>query len=412
MRSKWTFLVSLRLAQKLRTTTLSRSHHRLPVLGLSIAIAVLILALSIVNGFEVAMRERVLSVFPQAMVYDAGLGALSQDQIELITSQAEVESVAPVIEMGGLIIGETMQRGVLITAVDPLLEPEVNRVPEFMIAGSWSDFNDQKFGVLLGGRLAERLQVRVGDRVELMLPSVDWSLAGFSTRSKRFKIVGLFDSRTELDETTVYISLQAGEALGRADYRQGLRLKLGDLFTAESLLERLYFEEPAMSLVGSTWMSRQGSLYAAIGLQKQIMFVLLSLLIAIAAFNVTSQLVIFVEEHRPDIAILKTVGAGEGDIRFIFVLQGFFLGLIGTSLGLLLGFLACDVLVALIAGLNQWFGVQLLDEYFVQYLPYERLVVDFISVGLISLVMCVLASWIPARQAGAMIIREGIKDGA
>jgi len=159
-------------------------------------------------------------------------------------------------------------------------------------------------------------------------------------------------------------------------------------------------------------MSRQGSLYAAIGLQKQIMFVLLSLLIAIAAFNVTSQLVIFVEEHRPDIAILKTVGAGEGDIRFIFVLQGFFLGLIGTSLGLLLGFLACDVLVALIAGLNQWFGVQLLDEYFVQYLPYERLVVDFISVGLISLVMCVLASWIPARQAGAMIIREGIKDGA
>jgi lipoprotein-releasing system permease protein len=198
--------------------------------------------------------------------------------------------------------------------------------------------------MVISQQLADVLKLSLNDRVTLMLPIASFSLAGISTRSKRFTVVGIFDTATVLDRATAYINLAAGSALGGQRFPQGLRLKLNDLFEAANVLQSIYYANPAQPIFGSSWMSRQGSLYAAIGLQKRIMFILLALLVAVAAFNVTSQLVIYVEERRSDIAILKTLGANAGEIRRIFLLQGMTLGLIGTSAGLALGFIACDAI--------------------------------------------------------------------
>ena len=158
-------------------------------------------------------------------------------------------------------------------------------------------------------------------------------------------------------------------------------------------------------------MSRQGNLYAAIGLQKSIMFVLLGLLVAVAAFNVTSQLVIFVEEHRADIAILKTLGATPGEIRTVFVAQGLGLGVLGTFVGLVIGYLGCDLLQLLLSVASEALGWMVLEQYFVQYLPIDRQVADFLVVSSMSLFMCVVASLYPAHRAGQMMIIEGLNDG-
>ena len=408
----WPFWLSLRLASRMQRRILQKGGFRLPVLGLSLAIAVLILALSVVNGFEVAMRERVLSVFPQVMVYSREAPSLNQKQIAWVVRQEEVTASAPVQEMAGVLIAHEQKQGVLITSIDPEAEKAVNKVPKYMRKGQWSELSVVPFSMVVGQSLAKSLQLKVGDLASLMLPNIDWGLTGFSARSKRFRVVGIFDTGTELDQNVVYITLSSGRALAGRDFTEGMRLTLTDLFLADRLLQKLYREKPSLNTIGSSWMSRQGALYEAIGLQKQIMFVLLSLLIAVAAFNVTSQLVILVEEHRPDIAILKTLGAGEHEVRFIFLLQGVGLGVIGTLLGLIIGFIACDVLATGVVLIERWSGLSLLGEYFVNFLPYERLSGDFVGVACVSLTLCALASWIPAHQAGKMVIIEGLQDGS
>ena len=244
-----------------------------------------------------------------------------------------------------------------------------------------------------------------------MLPVVEFSLIGLKTRSKRFKVVGTFDTDSDLDKSVVYIERAAAQALLSDRYLEGLRLKVNDLFDSRRILEQIYIANLAQPIRGNTWMSRQGNLYAAIGLQKSIMFVLLGLLIAVAAFNVTSQLVIFVEEHRADVAILKTLGATPGEIRSVFVAQGLGLGVLGTVIGLVIGYLGCDALQLVLNVASEAFGWAVLEQYFVQYLPIDRQATDFLIVSLMSLLMCVLASLYPAHRAAQMMITEGLNDG-
>ncbi|MGY8853488.1 MAG: FtsX-like permease family protein [Pseudomonadales bacterium] len=408
----WVLSVSLRMASKLGKNALYQRTNGLPVAGLSFAVAILVMVLSVVNGFEVAMRERVLSLFPHVLIYDRNQMQLNQAQIEVIASHEQILATAPIMEIGGMLIANGAHQGILISAIDPVLEPKVNDLPSYLTGGQWSGLLTEPFSMVISQQLADVLKLSLNDRVTLMLPIASFSLAGISTRSKRFTVVGIFDTATDLDRATAYINLAAGSALGGQRFPQGLRLKLNDLFEAANVLQSIYYANPAQPIFGSSWMSRQGSLYAAIGLQKRIMFILLALLVAVAAFNVTSQLVIYVEERRSDIAILKTLGANAGEIRRIFLLQGMTLGLIGTSAGLALGFIACDAINWGLMAVQNFFHINLLEEYFVHYLPFERLLSDFLWVAFVSLLLCFIASVYPAHRAAKMMISEGLNDGS
>ena len=408
----WVLSVSLRMAGKLGKNAVYQRANGLPVVGLSIAVAILVMVLSVVNGFEVALRERVLSLFPHVLIYDRNQAQLNQAQLALIESQEQVLATAPIMEIGGMLIANGAHQGIVVSAVDPTLEAQVNDLPSYVTSGSWASLEQATFNIVISQQLATTLDLAVNDRVTLMLPIADFSLAGISTRSKRFTVMGIYDTATDLDRVTAYINLTAGGALGGSRFPQGVRLKLKDLFQAANVLQSIYYANPAQPIFGSSWMSRQGSLYAAIGLQKQIMFILLALLVAVAAFNVTSQLVIYVEEHRSDIAILKTLGANAREIRRIFLLQGMTLGLIGTAAGLVLGFIACDAINWGLMALQKFFSLNLLAEYFVHYLPFDRLLVDFLWVAFVSLMLCFIASVYPAHRAAKMMISEGLRDGA
>ena len=408
----WVLSVSLRMASKLGKNAVYQRANGLPVAGLSVAVAILVIVLSVVNGFEVALRERVLSLFPHVLIFDRNQMQLNQAQLALIESKDQVLAIAPIMELGGMLIANGAHQGVVVSAIDPALEVQVNDLPSYVSSGTWTGLEAVPFSIVISQQLATTLDLVLNDRVTLMLPIANFSLAGISTRSKRFTVVGIYDTATDLDRATAYINLTAGIALGGNRFPQGVRLKLKDLFQAANVLQSIYYAQPGQPIFGSSWMGRQGSLYAAIGLQKQIMFVLLALLVAVAAFNVTSQLVIYVEEHRSDIAILKTLGANAREIRRIFLIQGMTLGLIGTGAGLILGFFACDVINWGLMVLQNVFSLNLLAEYFVHYLPFDRLLADFLWVACVSLFLCFIASVYPAHRAAKMMISEGLRDGA
>ena len=407
----WVSGLSLKMAGRFRSGVIRRRSDGLPIFGLSLAVAILIIVLSVINGFEVAMRERVLALFPHVVVFNAVNGPLTERQILSVNEAPGVVGVAPIAEISAVLVANGEHQPALVTAINPDRESEVNAVVDFMVSGRWSGLIDAPFGIILSTYLAEKLELTDGDRVTFMLPQVEFSLIGLKTRSKRFTVVGTFDTDSDLDKSVVYIKRAAAKALMSDRYLEGLRLKVNNLFDSRKILEQIYIANLAQPIRGSTWMSRQGNLYAAIGLQKSIMFVLLGLLIAVAAFNVTSQLVIFVEEHRADIAILKTLGATPGEIRTVFVAQGLGLGVLGTFVGLVIGYLGCDLLKLLLSVASEALGWMVLEQYFVQYLPIDRQVADFLVVSSMSLFMCVVASLYPAHRAGQMMIIEGLNDG-
>ena len=409
--NSWIMSLSFKLAGRFRAGVIRKRSQGLPIFGLSVAVAILIVVLSVVNGFEVAMRERVLSLFPHAVVLNAVAEPLTEQQILSIHQTSGVIAVAPIAEISAVLVANGEYKPALVTGIDPEQERAVNAVVDFMRSGRWSALSGRPFGIVLSAHLAEKLALAEGDRVTIMLPVAEFSLIGLKTRSKRFTVVGIFDTDSDLDKSVVYIERSSAQALLSDRYLEGLRLKVNDLFNARQILEDIYFANLAQPIRGDTWMSRQGNLYAAIGLQKSIMFVLLGLLIAVAAFNVTSQLVIFVEEHRADIAILKTLGATPGEIRSVFVAQGLGLGILGTMIGLMLGYFACDALQALLNLFSEAFGWAILEQYFVQYLPIDRQFSDFAVVSLMSLLMCLVASLYPAQRASQMMITEGLNDG-
>ena len=232
----WVLSVSLRMASKLGKNTVYQRANGLPVAGLSIAVAILVMVLSVVNGFEVALRERVLSLFPHVLIFDRNQMQLNQAQLALIESQEQVLAIAPIMEIGGMLIANGSHEGIVVSAVDPALEAKVNDLPSYVTSGTWSNLEQIPFSMVISQQLATALDLALNDRVTLMLPIANFSLAGISTRSKRFTVVGIYDTATDLDRATAYINLTAGTALGGNRFPQGVRLKLKDLFQAANVL--------------------------------------------------------------------------------------------------------------------------------------------------------------------------------
>ncbi|HCG70260.1 MAG TPA: hypothetical protein DE147_07345, partial [Gammaproteobacteria bacterium] len=281
----------------------------LAISGLAISIAVLVFVVSVVNGFERELRERLLGVLPHITAASPqGMAIAELPDLVNLDPRYGLTAVAPVIQSGGLLAANGQVRPMQLNGIDDRYA-SVSAVAEFAIDGSFSDIRQEVFGIALGSRLAAQLNLRVGDDVVVLLPDQRISIAGAMPRQKRFTVVCIFLSQSQLDSTAAFVSLNDAQRLLRMPGRvHGLQGRLTDLFDSYNASQFLYSKMAASEPRVRSWMTEYGTLYQAISVQKATLFLLFSLLIAVAAFNLVSGLIMIVEQRRGDIAILRSMG--------------------------------------------------------------------------------------------------------
>ncbi|GGJ81220.1 lipoprotein-releasing ABC transporter permease subunit [Pseudomonas matsuisoli] len=375
------------------------------IIGLALGVLVMIVVLSVMNGFDREMRERVLGLVPHVSVESPEPIKDWRSLAKELQAHSGVLAVAPYTQMQGLLTSTGEAQKVLVDAIDPAEEAKVSIINRFFKPGEGSldALKPGEFGIVLGDTAAKRLGVGVGDKVTFVAPEVSVTPAGMFPRMKRFTVVGLFHvGAGELDGYLALTHYNDAARLKRwpGDEVQGVRLKLEDLFQApqtgwelsEKLGQRYYARD---------WTRTHGNLYQAIRMEKSIIGLLLLLIVAVAAFNIISTLVMVVNDKRSDIAILRTLGATPGQIMRIFMVQGTVIGVFGTAIGGVLGVLAALNVSAGIALLERVMGHKFLsaDVYFIDYLPSEVLVSDVILICSAALVLGFLATLYPAWRA-------------
>jgi len=357
--------------------------------------------LSVVNGFQRELETNVLSNLPQAQILIAD-GLSEQDLVTLQDLEnSGTTAIAPFMQRSGLIAAKGEVYGVSINGVDTDSYAKVSSIFRYLLEGHL--LGDMRFNVIIGSRIASSLGVGIGDPVTLLLPESKIDLAGSAFRQKRFYVSDIFDSRTLQDATHVYISLSDSGALFRQRDPSGLHARLENLFDSSELWP--YFSAKLGDRVYSitSWFSTNGNLYRAIAVQKMTMFLLLSFLIAVAAFNLVSGLVMVVEHRKSDIAILMSMGAGSRVLMSLFCLLGMQICLIGVILGLILGVGFALTLPFVFELVSVNFDLNLMSQYFVTYLPVDVLLTDLGLVFLVTMSIGFLASLYPARRASKLI---------
>jgi lipoprotein-releasing system permease protein len=369
------------------------------VAGLVLGVAVLVIVLSVMNGFERELRERVLSVLPHGVVFADNGFADWESIVQDFAAYPGVLGAAPYVEGTGLIVGLNQLVGVSFTGVDPSAEAKISGLGQFTLEGNLDVLVPAEFGLVIGSDLAGKLGVSINDRVTLILPDAQLTLAGPLPRSKRFTVVGQFTAGTDADKNSILMHHEDAQRLLRLQRVSGIRVSLEDLFEVQGILPELAASLNRPDVYYASWMRRYGNLYNAISIQKSTMFLLLSMLIAVAAFNVVSNLVMVVNDKRSDIAILRTMGAHPSSILKIFVIHGALVGALGVSLGVMFGVVISYYVSDLYLLIESQFGLGLMDEYFVHYLPSEILLSDVVLVACVSMIICLCSSVYPAYTA-------------
>jgi lipoprotein-releasing system permease protein len=381
--------------------------------GIGLGVAVLIVVLSVMNGFEEELKDRILSVSAHATVTGYTRDLDDWPGLRSVAMGAPgVLNVAPYIEAQGLLVAGERQAGVGFRGVDPTLEAGVSRLHELLNDGTMEALQPGSYNMVLGASLADHLGVQVGDSVVLVVPKGSVTPAGLLPRMRRFYVAGIFEAGMyEFDRGLALIALaDAGRLLRSGDRVTGLRLAVADVFAAGSIAR-----DVALRLGGglyvSDWTRRHVNFFRSIALTKSIMFVLLLLIIGVAAFNIISTLVMVVRDKRPDIAILRTMGAKPISILMAFAIQGTLIGTAGTLLGVGLGWLLAGQLGAIVARLESVFSIDLLaaDVYFLSDLPTRVDGMEVAQIAALALVLSILATIYPALRAARTDPAEALR---
>ena len=379
------------------------------MIGLMLGVAVLITVLSVMNGFDRELKQRILGMVSQSTIHATEPVQNWRKLVQIAEASPGVTAAAPMSQVQGMHTANGQVNGAVITGIAPEFEKNVSILPNFMTQGQMSALSDGGYGIVLGQQLADVLGVRMGDSVTLVLPEATLSAAGVIPRFKRFTVVGLFKVGAEVDGLLAYVHYaDAGRLLRIGDRVQGVRLKVDDLFAVRATNERLLATLPPY-FYASDWTQTQGSLFNAIKMEKAMMSLLLLLIVAVAAFNIVSSLVMVVNDKKSDIAILRTLGATPGMIQRIFLVQGTAVGLGGTIAGVGLGVLLSLTVSDIAAGYERLMNVRLFDAYFVNYLPTQLDWFDVTWVGLTAFILSFLATIYPARQAGRIQPAEALR---
>ncbi|MBO1536552.1 lipoprotein-releasing ABC transporter permease subunit [Pseudomonas sp. OA65] len=384
------------------------------IIGLALGVVVMIVVLSVMNGFDHEMRTRVLGMVPHATLETGEAISDWPSLAAKVKQNPQVLAVAPFTQMQGLLTNDGKVSKVLLNGIDPGLERQVSIIDNFMKQGKLDDLAPGSFGIVIGDKAAAKLGVAIGDKLTFVAPEVTVTPGGMFPRMKRFTVVGIFHvGAGELDGYLGVTNLQDLARLHRwkPDQVQGLRLKFDDLFQAPRVAWTIAQQLGEDRYYARDWTRTHGNLYQAIRMEKAMIGLLLLLIVAVAAFNIISTLVMVVNDKKGDIAILRTLGATPGQIMRIFMVQGTVIGVIGTFVGALVGMFAALNVSAAIAGLEGLIGHKFLnaDVYFIDYLPSQLQSDDVLMVCGAALVLSFLATLYPAWRAARTQPAEALR---
>lgn len=401
----------------LRYTAAKRSNHFISfislvsMLGLMLGVAALIVVLSVMNGFDRELRGRILGMVPHATIigYDKTI-ANWQGEAEKISADPRVTATAPFIKAQGMLTNAGRVKAAFVQGVDPVAEQAVSIVTQHIETGRWDQLIPGKFNIILGDLLARSLGLSIGDKVTLVLPEASVNIAGVVPRLKRFTVAGTFAVGAELDSSLAYIHIDDARRIKRISGVEGIRLTFSDLFIAP-----LAVRDIALTLDGyfqiSDWTRTQGNLFQAIQMEKRMVGLLLFLIVFVAAFNIVSTLVMVVTDKKADIAILRTLGATQGMIMKIFMVQGIVIGSLGTLLGTVLGVTLALTVSDVVAFIERVLGIQFLsaDVYFISDLPSELKMTDVSVIVGVALIISFFATLYPAYKASKTEPAEALR---
>lgn len=387
------------------------------MLGLTLGVMLLIVVLSVMNGFERELRTRILSVVPHGLLQSDRALEDWQRLLPIVAAHPEVVGVMPFIEGQALLTAAGDPRPAMIKGVDPVSLQATSILGDHMVLGHLDDLTTEQWGIVMGDILASRLGLRLGDKVTMMIPEVSLSIAGAHPRLRQFTLVGTFALGAELDANLALVHYHHLGRLQRLplDSVQGFEIRVNDLFQAPRITREvartLAEADPGVRWYANDWTRTQGTLFQAIALEKRMVSLLLTAVIAVAAFNIISSLVMMVTDKQGDIAILRTMGASRLQVMVIFLVQGTAIGVIGVIAGVALGIVGALTIDSIVAGIEQLLGQQVLnsDIYFINYLPSDLRWPDVIRVGLISFGISVLATLYPAWRATLVMPSEALR---
>jgi lipoprotein-releasing system permease protein len=403
----------------LRYTRAKRRNHFISfisltsMLGIALGVAALIVVLSVMNGFQKEVRARILGVVAHVQI--TGVQNRLSDWRSVAreaSTNRSVVATAPFVNGQGMLMFGPSVKGVLVRGISPDLEQKVAEIGSRMIAGKLEALAPGEFGIVLGAELARALGATVGDKVTLIAPQGLVTPAGILPRLKQFTVVGVFEvGMFEYDSTLALINLADAQKLyGLGDDVSGVRLKLTDLFQSREVTRDL-FARLKGDLYISDWTRSHANYFRAVQIEKTMMFIILLLIVAVAAFNIVSTLVMAVTDKQADIAILRTLGASPGGIMKIFVVQGALIGVFGTLIGVAGGIVLALNIDVVVPFLERLFSIQFLSRevYYITELPSDLQGGDVITIGLVSLFLSLAATLYPSWRGARVNPAEALR---
>ncbi|MEQ8428327.1 MAG: lipoprotein-releasing ABC transporter permease subunit [Gammaproteobacteria bacterium] len=382
------------------------------MLGVGLGVMALITVLSVMNGFEKELKERILGMASHATVIEDGDVLNDWEPIAReVASHPEILGVAPYFHAEGMLVNNKRVNGMIIRGILPDEEPKVAMVTEKMILGELQSLVAGDFNIILGKELARSLAVSLGDKVTLVAPQANVTPAGILPRLKRFNVTGIFEvGMHEFDSGLALIHMDDAMRLFRKEGPTGLRLKTDDILAAPRISREIVAQLPGNYWVVD-WTQRHANFFRALKTEKTVMFVILMLIVAVAAFNIISTLVMMVSDKQSDIAVLRTLGASPRSILKIFMIQGTIIGVVGIALGVAGGVWLASNVETLVPAIESMLGTKFLspDIYYISDLPSDMHWKDVITISVIAFILCLLATIYPALRAAKTQPAEALR---
>lgn len=420
MRQPYTVSIAFRYLRARARTAFISFISAVSMLGIALAVAVLIIVMAVINGFESELERRILSVSADARLFghDGRVEVPVDNWPELRAAalgRDDVEAAAPFVEGQAMIVAENDLIGVTLRGIDPALEPGVSSIHERIVSGEYAALNGND-AIVIGSSLAEALDVGVGSQVVVLLPQAQVTPAGMMPRLKAFDVAGIFDvGMQEFDRGLALVSFDMATRLYRTGGRaSGVGLRVDDRYEAAGIVADFAIamrNEFRAGYAYEDWSFRHANVFRSIELTKPMLFIMLSLVTVIAAFNIVSTLFMVVREKTGDIAILRSIGSSPRNILNIFIVQGSTIGFIGVVAGLVLGLMLVASLGSIVGWVEGWFGIDLLaaDVYLIGELPTEARLGEIAEICLLAFGLAVLATLYPAFRASRQPPAEALR---
>lgn len=381
------------------------------MIGVALGVMALITVISVMNGFEKELKDRILGMASHAVIEE--LNGLKDWQLVInnIKDHPEIVGAAPYFHAEGMLTKDKIVNGVIIRGILPHEETNVAIVAEKMIEGDLNDLKSTEFNIILGAELVRKLNLKIGDKVTLVAPQANFTPAGILPRLKRFTLIGIFEvGMHEFDAGLALIHMDDALRLFRKSNPTGIRLKTNNILKAPTISREIASQLSSKYWV-IDWTQRHSNFFRALKTEKTVMFVILTLIVAVAAFNIISTLVMAVSDKQSDIAVLRTLGASPKSILKIFIIQGTIIGAIGILLGVIGGVWLASNIETLVPALENMLGYKFLspDVYYISDLPSDMHWSDVILISVVSFVLCLLATIYPAFRAANTLPAEALR---